>query len=236
MRVIAIASKNDAAPVGKFSTVDEKDMTLIGYLTFLDPPKDSAESAIQELHNRGVEVKILTGDNALVTKAICAKVGIPYEKILLGKDLITMSDEKLAKEVETTQIFAKLTPDQKARIITILRKNRHVVGYMGDGINDAPAMKVADVSISVDTAVDIAKETANIILLEKDLKVIATGITEGRKTHANINKYIKMTVSSNFGNIISILIASILLPFVPMAPVQIIFLNLIYDLCCATIP
>ena len=236
MRVIAIASKNDAAPVGKFSTVDEKDMTLIGYLTFLDPPKDSAESAIQELHNRGVEVKILTGDNALVTKAICAKVGIPYEKILLGKDLITMSDEKLAKEVETTQIFAKLTPDQKARIITILRKNGHVVGYMGDGINDAPAMKVADVSISVDTAVDIAKETANIILLEKDLKVIATGITEGRKTHANINKYIKMTVSSNFGNIISILIASILLPFVPMAPVQIIFLNLIYDLCCATIP
>ena len=236
MRVIAVASKNDAAPVGKFSIEDEKNMTLIGYLTFLDPPKDSAETAIQELHNKGIEIKILTGDSPLVTRAICAKVGIPNEKILLGKDLLTMSDEKLAKAVETTQIFAKLSPDQKAKIITILRKNGHVVGYMGDGINDAPAMKVADVSISVDTAVDIAKETANIILLEKDLNVLATGIIEGRRTHANINKYIKMTVSSNFGNIISILLASMLLPFLPMAPVQIIFLNLIYDLCCSAIP
>ena len=236
MRVIAIASKNDAAPVGKFSINDEKDMTLIGYLTFLDPPKDSAEAAIKELHNRGVEIKILTGDNALVTKAICEKVGIPYDKILLGKDLINMSDEELAIHVENTEIFAKLTPDQKARIITILRKNGHVVGYMGDGINDANAMKVADVSISVDTAVDIAKETANIILLEKDLNVLSTAINEGRKTHANINKYIKMTVSSNFGNIISIVLAAILLPFVPLAPVQIIFLNLIYDLCCGAIP
>lgn len=236
MRVIAIASKNDAAPVGKFSINDEKDMTLIGYLTFLDPPKDSAEAAIKELHNRGVEIKILTGDNALVTKAICEKVGIPYDKILLGKDLINMSDEELAIHVENTEIFAKLSPDQKARIITILRKNGHTVGYMGDGINDANAMKVADVSISVDTAVDIAKETANIILLEKDLNVLSTAINEGRKTHANINKYIKMTVSSNFGNIISIVLAAILLPFVPLAPVQIIFLNLIYDLCCGAIP
>ena len=236
MRVIAIASKNDAAPVGKFSIDDEKNMTLIGYLTFLDPPKDSAEAAIKELHNRGVQIKILTGDNALVTKAICEKVGIPYAKILLGKDINEMSDEQLAVHVENTEIFAKLSPDQKARIITILRKNGHVVGYMGDGINDASAMKVADVSISVDTAVDIAKETANIILLEKDLNVLSTAINEGRKTHANINKYIKMTVSSNFGNIISIVIASILLPFVPLAPVQIIFLNLIYDLCCGAIP
>jgi ATPase, P-type (transporting), HAD superfamily, subfamily IC len=236
MRVIAIASKNDAAPVGKFSINDEKDMTLIGYLTFLDPPKDSAEAAIKELHNRGVEIKILTGDNALVTKAICEKVGIPYDKILLGKDLLDMSDEELAIHVENTEIFAKLSPDQKARIITILRKNGHTVGYMGDGINDANAMKVADVSISVDTAVDIAKETANIILLEKDLNVLSTAINEGRKTHANINKYIKMTVSSNFGNIISIVLAAILLPFVPLAPVQIIFLNLIYDLCCGAIP
>ncbi|MDC8937850.1 magnesium-translocating P-type ATPase [Metamycoplasma hyosynoviae] len=236
MRVIAIASKNNASAVGKFSVADEKEMTLIGYLTFLDPPKDSAESAIRELNAKGVEIKILTGDSPLVTKAICAKVGIDYEKILLGKEVSSMSDEKLAKEVENTQIFAKLTPDQKARIITILRKNGHVVGYMGDGINDAPAMKVADVSISVDTATDIAKETANIILLEKDLNVLATAIVEGRKTHANINKYIKMTVSSNFGNIISILIASILLPFLPMAPIQIILLNLIYDLCCGAIP
>ncbi|WP_371836246.1 magnesium-translocating P-type ATPase [[Mycoplasma] anseris] len=236
MRVIAIASKNDAAPVGQFSVSDEAEMTLIGYLTFLDPPKDSAEDAIQKLHNLGVEVKILTGDNPYVTKAICSKVGIPYEKILLGKDIVNMSDAELAIEVENTQIFAKLSPDQKARIINILRKNGHVVGYMGDGINDAPAMKVADVSISVDTAVDIAKETANIILLEKDLNVLATGIEEGRKTHANINKYVKMTVSSNFGNVISVVLASILLPFLPMMPVQIIFLNLIYDLCCGTIP
>ncbi|AWX42946.1 Magnesium-transporting ATPase, P-type 1 [Metamycoplasma cloacale] len=236
MRVIAIASKNDAAPVGQFSVADERDMTLIGYLTFLDPPKDSARDAIEKLHSYGVEVKILTGDNPLVTKAVCAQVGIPYEKILLGKDIMNMSDADLAIEVENTQIFAKLSPDQKARIINILRKNGHVVGYMGDGINDAPAMKVADVSISVDTAVDIAKETANIILLEKDLNVLATGIVEGRKTHANINKYVKMTVASNFGNVISVVLAALLLPFLPMMPVQIIFLNLIYDLCCGTLP
>nr|WP_049752929.1 magnesium-translocating P-type ATPase [Metamycoplasma arthritidis] len=236
MRVIAIASKNDASAVGEFSVSDEKSMTLIGYLTFLDPPKDSVEDAIKELHNLGVELKILTGDNPLVTKAVCSKVNIPYEKILLGKEIAEMDDEILAREVETTQIFAKLSPDQKARIINILRKNGHVVGYMGDGINDAPAMKVADVSISVDTAVDIAKETANIILLEKDLNVLATGIIEGRRTHANINKYVKMTVSSNFGNIISIVLASIILPFLPMHPVQIIVLNLIYDLCCGAIP
>ncbi|BAP39509.1 magnesium-translocating P-type ATPase [Metamycoplasma canadense] len=237
MRVVAVASKkSNIDAVGKLSVVDEKDMTLIGYLTFLDPPKDSAEDAIKKLHNLGVDVKILTGDNPLVTKAVCSKVGIPYQKILLGKDIAKMSDEQLAIEVEKTEIFAKLSPDQKARIITILRKNGHVVGYMGDGINDAPAMKVADVSISVDTAVDIAKESANIILLEKDLNVLATGIIEGRKTHANINKYIKMTVSSNFGNIFSVVIASAMLPFVPLAPVQIIFLNLIYDFCCGTIP
>ncbi|RMA79077.1 Mg2+-importing ATPase [Metamycoplasma subdolum] len=236
MRVIAIATKKDSSPVGKFSVEDEKNMTLVGYLTFLDPPKDSAEDAIQQLHNLGVEVKILTGDNPLVTKAVCTKVKIPHERILLGKDLINMSDEELSIEVERTQIFAKLSPDQKARIINVLRKNGHVVGYMGDGINDAPAMKVADVSISVDTAVDIAKETANIILLEKDLNVLATGIKEGRKTHANINKYVKMTVSSNFGNIVSIILASIILPFIPLMPVQVIFLNLIYDLCCGSIP
>ncbi len=237
MRVIAIASKKSQIDaVGKISVADESDMTLIGYLTFLDPPKDSAEDAIKKLHNLGVEVKILTGDNPLVTKAVCAKVGIPYDRILIGKDIIDMTDQELAIEVEKTQIFAKLSPDQKARIISILRKNGHVVGYMGDGINDAPAMKVADVSISVDTAVDIAKESANIILLEKDLNVLATGIVEGRKTHANINKYVKMTVSSNFGNVLSVLMASFILPFIPMAPVQIIFLNLIYDLSCGTLP
>ncbi|WP_373440822.1 magnesium-translocating P-type ATPase [Metamycoplasma equirhinis] len=237
MRVIAIASrKMSIDAVGKISVDDEQNMTLIGYLTFLDPPKDSAELAIQKLHNLGVEVKILTGDNPLVTRAVCAKVGITYNRILLGKDIDKLNEEELAQEVEKTQIFAKLSPDQKAKIITALRKNGHVVGYMGDGINDAPAMKVADVSISVDTAVDIAKESANIILLEKDLNVLATGIIEGRKTHANINKYVKMTVSSNFGNTFSILLAAILLPFVPLAAVQIVFLNLIYDFCCGAIP
>ncbi|ENY53947.1 Cation-transporting P-type ATPase [Metamycoplasma alkalescens 14918] len=237
MRVVAIASKKSTSEaIGKLSVADEKEMTLIGYLTFLDPPKDSAEDAIKKLHNLGVAVKILTGDNPLVTKSVCAKVGIPYQKILLGQEISKMSDEELAIEVEKTDIFAKLSPDQKARIIAILRKNGHVVGYMGDGINDAPAMKIADVSISVDTAVDIAKETANIILLEKDLNVLATGIIEGRKTHANINKYIKITVASNFGNILSVMIASVMLPFIPMAPVQIIFLNLIYDICCGAIP
>ncbi|ENY69161.1 Cation-transporting P-type ATPase [Metamycoplasma auris 15026] len=237
MRVIAIASKkSNIEAVGKLSIADEDDMTLIGYLTFLDPPKDSAEDAIKQLHDLGVDVKILTGDNPLVTKAVCAKVGIPYQRILLGQEISKMSDTQLAIEVEKTQIFAKLSPDQKARIIKILRNNGHVVGYMGDGINDAPAMKVADVSISVDTAVDIAKETANIILLEKDLNVLAKGIIEGRRTHANINKYIKITVASNFGNILSVVVASLMLPFVPLAPVQIIFLNLIYDLCCGAIP
>ncbi|WP_211305414.1 magnesium-translocating P-type ATPase [Metamycoplasma auris] len=237
MRVIAIASKkSNIEAVGKLSIADEDEMILIGYLTFLDPPKDSAEDAIKQLHDLGVDVKILTGDNPLVTKAVCAKVGIPYHRILLGQEITKMSDKELAIEVEKTQIFAKLSPDQKARIIKILRSNGHVVGYMGDGINDAPAMKVADVSISVDTAVDIAKETANIILLEKDLNVLAKGIIEGRRTHANINKYIKITVSSNFGNILSVVVASLMLPFVPLAPVQIIFLNLIYDLCCGAIP
>lgn len=236
MRVIAVARKDNPSKVGKFGVSDENNMILIGYLAFLDPPKESTKSAIENLHNLGVEVKILTGDNARVTKAICAKVGLPVDKIMLGKDLLDLSDEKLKNVVSEYTVFAKLSPDQKARVITALRANGNVVGYMGDGINDAPAMKVADVSISVDTAVDIAKESANIILLEKDLNVLATGIIEGRKTYTNMNKYVKMTVSSNFGNIISILLASIILPFVPMAAIQILFLNLIYDFACGSIP
>ncbi|VEU75322.1 Magnesium-transporting ATPase, P-type 1 [Mycoplasmopsis maculosa] len=236
MRVIGVARKNDPSNVGEFSVRDENDMTLIGYLAFLDPPKESTASAIENLYENGVDVKILTGDNARVTKAICAKVGIPSDHIVLGKDVMNMDDETLRAEVEKYNIFAKLSPDQKARIINALRINGHVVGYMGDGINDAPAMKAADVSISVDTAVDIAKESANIILLEKDLNVLNTGIIEGRKTYANMNKYIKMTVSSNFGNIISILIASMMLPFVPLVAAQILFMNLIYDISCGAIP
>ncbi|MEA4115430.1 magnesium-translocating P-type ATPase [Mycoplasma sp. 744] len=235
MRVLGVARK-DTFKTDKYNINDEQEMILIGYLAFLDPPKESTASAIKHLHNLGVNVKILTGDNARVTKAICAKVGIPVDKIMLGKDLLDINDEELIKIANDYDIYAKLSPDQKARVINALRANNHVVGYMGDGINDAPAMKVADVSISVDTAVDIAKETANIILLEKDLNVLATGIIEGRKTYANMNKYIKMTVSSNFGNIISIVFASILLNFVPMLGIQILFLNLIYDISCAAIP
>ncbi|UUD34895.1 magnesium-translocating P-type ATPase [Mycoplasmopsis caviae] len=236
MRVIAVARKSNPGQVGKFGVGDEKDMILIGYLAFLDPPKESTKSAIENLHNLGVDVKILTGDNARVTKAICSQVGIPSEKIMLGKDLIDLSDQELQKVANEYNIYAKLSPDQKARVISALRNNGHAVGYMGDGINDAPAMKVADVSISVDTAVDIAKESANIILLEKDLNVLATGIVEGRKTYANMNKYVKMTVSSNFGNIISMILASILIPFVPLMAIQVLFLNLIYDFACGTIP
>ncbi|VEU78231.1 magnesium-translocating P-type ATPase [Mycoplasmopsis columbinasalis] len=236
MRVIAIAKKDAAYKNDNFGINDETQMILIGYLAFLDPPKESTASAIKNLHELGVNVKILTGDNARVTKSICSKVGIPADKVMLGKDLLTLDDEALRAVVNEYDIYAKLSPDQKARIITALRHNGHVVGYMGDGINDAPAMKVADVSISVDTAVDIAKETASIILLEKDLNVLATGIIEGRKTYTNMNKYIKMTISSNFGNIISILFASLLLGFTPMLAVQILFLNLIYDLSCSVIP
>ncbi|WP_027333011.1 magnesium-translocating P-type ATPase [Mycoplasmopsis gallinarum] len=239
MRVLGIARKNTENLAGNLSINDENEMILIGYLAFLDPPKESTASAIKKLHDLGVNVKILTGDNARVTKAICEKVGIKAEKILLGKDLLKMSDEELKAIAYDYDIYAKLSPDQKARIIEALKQNKHVVGYMGDGINDAPAMKVADVSISVDTAVDIAKETANIILLEKDLNVLATGIIEGRKTYTNMNKYIKMTISSNFGNILSILFATFAInwfPFLPMLPIQILFLNLIYDISCGAIP
>ncbi|KUH47322.1 magnesium-translocating P-type ATPase [Mycoplasmopsis meleagridis] len=236
MRVLGVARKKSNYKNDKFNVQDEQEMILIGYLAFLDPPKESTLSAIKKLHDLGVNVKILTGDNARVTKTICAKVGIPVEKIMLGKDLLEISDKKLAEIAHEYDVYAKLSPDQKARVITALRSKKHVVGYMGDGINDAPAMKVADVSISVDTAVDIAKETANIILLEKDLNVLATGIVEGRKTYTNMNKYIKLTLSSNFGNIISIVFASFFLSFVPMMAIQILFLNLIYDISCAAIP
>ncbi|QSF13594.1 magnesium-translocating P-type ATPase [Mycoplasma sp. Mirounga ES2805-ORL] len=236
MRVIAVAHKKIKDNNEQFTIKSENEMVLIGYLAFLDPPKESTESAIKKLHDLGVEVKILTGDNARVTKAICEKVNIPSKKIILGSEISNMSNQELQEIVEQYNIFAKLSPDQKSRIIEALREKGHVVGYMGDGINDAPAMKVADVSISVDTAVDIAKETGNIILLEKDLNVLSTGIVEGRKTYANMNKYVKMTISSNFGNIISILFAAIMLPFVPLLAVQILFLNLIYDFACGAIP
>ncbi|MCL1972334.1 MAG: magnesium-translocating P-type ATPase [Endomicrobia bacterium] len=236
MRVLGLANKTDVPGTASFSVSDEKNMTFIGYLAFLDPPKESAEKAIAALAEYSVGVKILTGDNDFVTKSICRKVGIKAENILLGPDVETMSDEDLGIAAEKTDVFAKLSPQQKSRIISTLRKNGHTVGFLGDGINDAPAMKEADVAISVDTAVDIAKESADIILLEKDLMVLENGVIEGRKTYGNTIKYIKMTASSNFGNMFSVLAASAFLPFLPMLPIQILVLNLIYDISCVAVP
>jgi len=236
LRVLGVAYKSGLREDYAYAVTDESDMILTGYLAFLDPPKPSAAPAIQALLEHGVRTKILTGDNEKVTQAICEKVGLDVEHMLLGADIDQMTDQELAEAVEKVTVFAKLSPDQKARIILQLKRNGHVVGYMGDGINDAPSMKVADVGISVDTAVDIAKETADVILLDKDLMVLETGIVEGRKVYANMTKYIKMTVSSNFGNIFSLLVASIFLPFLPMAPVHLIVLNLVYDLSCVALP
>ena len=236
LRVLGVSYKSQLNENDVFSVEDESDMILTGYLAFLDPPKPSAAPAIKALAEYGVTTKILTGDNDKVTQAVCEKVGLDVTHILLGSDLDTMSDQDLAKAVETTTVFAKLSPDQKARIILSLKENGHKVGYMGDGINDAPSMKVSDVGISVDTAVDIAKETADVILLDKDLMVLEKGLVEGRKVYANMTKYIKMTVSSNFGNIFSLLFASIFLPFLPMAPVHLIVLNLVYDISCIALP
>lgn len=235
-RVLAIAQKSNPSPADAFGVTDECDMVLMGYLAFLDPPKESTADAIKALKAHGVTTKILTGDNDKVTRTICKQVGLKVRNMLLGSDLENMSDQELAKAAETTDVFAKLTPDQKARVVSVFRENGHTVGFMGDGINDASAMKSADIGISVDTAVDVAKESADIVLLEKDLMVLEEGIIEGRKTYANMIKYIKMTASSNFGNMFSVLAASALLPFLPMESLQLIFLNLIYDLSCTAIP
>ncbi|BAW16526.1 translocating P-type ATPase [Streptococcus intermedius] len=236
LRVLGVSYRSDLDADYEYTVKDESDMILTGYLAFLDPPKPSAAPAIKALDEYGVATKILTGDNEKVTEAVCEKVGLDAKNILLGSMIETMSDEELSRVVETTTVFAKLSPDQKARIILQLKANGHKVGYMGDGINDAPSMKVADVGISVDTAVDIAKETADVILLDKDLLVLEKGLVEGRKVYANMTKYIKMTVSSNFGNIFSLLISSIFLPFLPMAPIHLIVLNLVYDISCIALP
>lgn len=232
MRVIAVAQKTNPSPVGQFSVADEQGMVLLGFLALLDPPKATTKAAIQALQAYGVPVKILTGDNEKVTQAICRQVGLPVERILLGTDLERLNDQELGRLAEDITVFAKLSPQQKARVVRVLREKGHTVGYMGDGINDAAAMQAADVGISVDTAVDIAKETASVVLLEKDLMVLEQGVLEGRRTYANMMKYIKMTASSNFGNMFSVLAASAFLPFLPMASLHLILLNLIYDVCC----
>ena len=236
MRVIALAQKTNPAPVGQFSVADEKDMVLMGYLAFLDPPKETTAAALKALQDYQVGIKILTGDSELVTLHVCRQVGLEVNGVLLGSQLDDLTDEVLARQAEKATIFAKLSPSQKARVVRLLRENGHLVGYMGDGINDAAAMRAGDVGISVDTAVDIAKESADVILLEKDLLVLESGIIEGRKTYANMIKYIKMTASSNFGNMLSVLVAGAFLPFLPMAALQLILLNMLYDLSCIAIP
>ena len=235
-RVIAVAFKEIPAAHGASCVADEAGLTLLGYIAFLDPPKETAAPAIATLKARGVTVKILTGDNDIITAKICRDVGLPAGRIVLGSELEKLSPEALADLAETTTVFAKVSPAQKAAIIDALHRKGHVVGYMGDGINDGPALKAADVGISVDSAVDIAKETADIILLEKSLAVLGDGVLEGRKVFGNITKYIKMGASSSFGNMLSVLGASIFLPFLPMAPIQVLTNNLLYDFSQTTIP
>ncbi len=235
LRVVAVCQKNDINGIESFSVKDESKMVLIGFIGFLDPPKESAREAVQKLNDAGIRVVVLTGDNAEVTRCVCEKVGINSKKIVLGNEVEKMTDMALRRMVRKTNIFAKLSPIQKARIVRIL-KEKNIVGYMGDGINDSPSLVNADVGISVDTAVDIAKESADIILLEKDLKVLLDGAVEGRKTFSNLLKYIKMAVSFNFGEVMSVIIASAVLPFLPETPIQLLVEGLLYDLGQLTLP
>lgn len=236
MRVIAVAHKSYLDKTCDFRIEDEKDMVLIGYLAFLDPPKQSAASAIKQLHEHGIEIKILSGDNDAVVRTIARQVGIRTDNALTGPIFETMSEEEKMKAVNQTTVFSKLTPIQKTEIITLLQAQQHTVGFLGDGINDAAALRQSDIGISVDSAVDIAKESADIILLEKSLMVLEDGVLEGRKTFGNITKYIKMTASSNFGNMFSVMAASAFLPFLPMLPIHLLIQNLLYDISQTTIP
>jgi Mg2+-importing ATPase len=234
-RVLAVATKELPAKQA-CSKEDERGLVLKGYVAFLDPPKTTAARAIEALHKHGVGVKILTGDNPLISRKICKDVGLSADPMLLGGDMEKMSDSELADAAEKATLFARLSPAHKQRVIRLLRGKGHVVGFMGDGINDAPALKAADIGISVDTATDIAKESADLILLEKDLMVLEGGVIEGRKVFANILKYIRMGASSNFGNMFSVLGASAFLPFLPMAPIQVLTNNLLYDFSQVPIP
>ena len=235
-RVIAVAYKEIGNAKSAYTAADESDLTLLGYIAFLDPPKDSAREAIAALGDKGVKVKILTGDNEVITRKICRDVGIDAGDILLGSQIEQMNEQELSDAVDGMAVFAKLTPAQKERIVRALHLKGRVVGFLGDGINDSPALTAADVGISVDTAVDIAKESADIILLEKSLLVLQDGVIEGRKIFGNITKYIKMGASSNFGNMFSVLGASLFLPFLPMAPIQVLTNNLLYDFSQTAIP
>ncbi len=235
-RVLAVAYREFPRTKEVFSTADESDLVLLGYVAFFDPPKESANAALEALRKAGVGTKILTGDNALVTRKVCRDVGLPVDALVTGDQLRGLSDAEMTALAEKTTVFARLSPAQKDQIIKALQRGGHVVGFMGDGINDAPAMKTADVGISVDTAVDVAKESADIILLKKSLLVLEDGIIEGRKVFGNIIKYIKMGASSNYGNMFSVVGASYLLPFLPMAPIQVLVNNLLYDFSQVGIP
>ncbi len=236
LRMLAVAQKNEVPGSGAFSVADERDMVLLGFIGFLDPPKESAKAALNALREHGVRVVVLTGDSEGVAVKVCSKVGVNTAKLYTGRDVENMNDAALLEAVQTCDLFAKLSPSQKERVVKAFQTAGHTVGYMGDGINDAPALRQADVGISVDSAVDIAKETADIILLKKDLMVLEEGVIEGRRTFGNIIKYIKMAASSNFGNMISVVAASIFLPFLPMMPVQILTQNLLSDFSQMGIP
>ena len=236
LRVVAVAVKEVPPNKQAYCTDDETELTLIGYIAFLDPPKESTAPALQALAAHGVAVKVLTGDNELVTSKICHEVGLAINGVILGSQIDGLSDDELGRLVEANNVFAKLNPLHKERLVNALRGNGHIVGFMGDGINDAPALRAADIGISVDSAVDIAKEAADIILLEKSLMVLEEGVLEGRKTFCNMLKYIRMTASSNFGNVFSVLVASAFLPFLPMLPLQLLVQNLLYDISQIAIP
>ena len=230
MQVIALATKKEYPGVNVFNSSDESEMTFVGYVAFLDPPKKDVKKTINDLRKIGVKTKILTGDNAYATKNICNTVGLRSDRIITGVELDKMSDEELEKAVEEVDVFARLNPLQKERVVKTYKKNGHVVGYMGDGVNDAPSLHTADVGICVDSATDIAKEASDIILLEKSLQVIYDGVIEGRKVYGNIIKYMKMALSSDFGDVFSILIASIFLPFLPLLPIQMLIQDFLYDI------
>ncbi len=236
LRVVAVACKTLPRADRPYSVEDERDLVLVGFLAFLDPPKETTAHAISALKGHGVRVKILTGDNEIVTRRVCKEVGLPVQQVALGSDIERLTDDELAELAERTTVFAKLSPLQKARIITVLRGRGHTVGYLGDGINDAAALRDADVGVSVESATDIARESADIILLEKSLLVLEEGVLKGREVYGNIIKYIKMTASSNFGNMFSVLVASAFLPFLPMLPVQLLIQNLLYDLSQLSLP
>lgn len=237
LRVIAVAQKTNPRCVGEFGIADECDMVLMGFLAFLDPPKASAAGAVATLEAKGVAVKVLTGDNDRVAATVCEQIGIDASNVLLGSEIDALDDAELAERAEKTNLFAKLSPLQKARLVRVMREMLgHTVGFMGDGINDAAAMRASDCGISVDSAVDIAKESADIILLQKDLGALERGIIEGRRTYGNLLKYLKTTVSSNFGNVLSVTVASLFLPFLPMSALQLVLLSLVYEIVCIALP